>query len=158
MTSPASGWAFGLLVLVARLFVGGVFIFAAVLKLKDPQAFAGSVRAFELLPASADHLRHLITFAVPWCELLTGVLLVVGLWTRAAAALLACLLVVFIVGLSSILMRGMTVSCTCFGDFEIPCKSPVGACHIIRNSVLLAATLFVLGKGPGSLAIDKTKG
>ncbi len=148
--------ALGLLVFVARLFLGGVFVFAAWLKLSDPQAFAGSVRAFELIPAQADHLRHLITFVVPWTELLTGLLLLVGFWTRAAATMLAILLTVFIAGLASVLARGMIISCSCFGNFEIPCVSPVSSCHVIRNSVLLTVALFILWKAPGSLAIDKT--
>lgn len=148
--------ATGVLVMLVRVLLGALFIFAGYLKVSDPQAFAFSVMAFKIIPESAGHLAHFITFALPWTELIIGVLLVLGLWTRAASSLLAILIFVFILGIASVLVRKLSISCGCFGDFEIPCKSPIGACHIIRNSILFVLAITVACFGPGSLAIDRT--
>lgn len=155
MTQARSMPAIGVFTFVLRVLLGGLFVFAAVMKLQDIQGFAFSVKAFELFPAGADHAPKLLAFVVPWTELLVGLLLIVGLWTRAASLLLAVILVGFIGGIISVLARDLNVSCGCFGRFERPCTGPISSCHIIRNSVLLAGTLFVLWKGPGSLAIDR---
>jgi len=142
-------------VLVARVLLGGLFIFAAVMKLRDVQGFAFAVQAFDIIPKNANHVSQLLAFVVPWTELVLGICLVLGLWVRAASLLLSILLLAFIAGLASVLIRQMNITCECFGRFEFPCKGQVSPCHIIRNCVLLAVTLFVLWKGPGSLAVDR---
>lgn len=140
--------------LVVRLVLGGLFVFAASLKLAHPQDFANSVLAFKVFPPAADHLNHLVTFVVPWTEMLCGVLLILGLWTRSAALVLALLLGVFLGGILSVLVRKLDVSCGCFGKFEFPCGKVVGSCHIARNGVLIVLALLVLVKGPGAAALD----
>jgi uncharacterized membrane protein YphA (DoxX/SURF4 family) len=147
--------AIGVPVAIVRLVLGGLFIFAASMKLQDIQGFAFSVAAFDIFPKSADHLTRLVAFAVPWAELLAGLLLILGLWTRAASAILSVLLLAFIAGIVSVMMRHLQVSCGCFGRFEVPCTGPVGPCHIARNSVLLAVSLFVFWMGPGTFAVDR---
>jgi len=142
----------GWLVLPARLALGALFIFAAYVKLSNPQHFALSVAAFKLLP---DHLAVLVTFVVPWTELVAGVALVVGLWARSAAFLLALVLAVFMAGIGSVLYRQMDVECGCFGKFEIPCTGKVGVCHLARNGVLILLALVVMIWGPGPLAVDR---
>lgn len=150
--------------LFARLILGGLFIFAASVKLSDPQGFFDSVHAFKL-PAyfsqslglnmsSTAHLERLATFVVPWLELLAGLALVVGYCTRGAALVLAALLVFFLFGIYTVLARKMDVTCGCFGKFEIPCQGPIGWCHVGRNSVLLAFGLTILFAGSGRFALE----
>lgn len=141
----------GLFALVLRVFLGGLFIFAAGMKLRDPQVFVQAVMAFKILP---DHLAVLATFAVPWVEMIAGVLLVLGLWTRAAALVVSVLLVMFIAGMGHILMQGEKVHCSCFGKFEWPCDGPVGPCQLVRNGVLLLVSLTLMFLGPGRLAVE----
>ena len=155
MTQPRPAGAIGLFVAAVRIILGGLFIFAAIMKLQDIQGFAFSVKAFDVLPAGADHAAKLLAFVIPWTELFVGLLLLVGLWTRAASMLLSLILVGFIGGIISVLARDLNITCGCFGRFEKPCTGPISSCHVIRNGVLLAGTLFVLWKGPGSLAIDR---
>lgn len=153
--------------LIARLFLGGLFIFAASIKLSDPQGFFDSVHAFKL-PAyftqslglnmsSAAHLERLATFVVPWLELLAGLALVLGYCTRGAALVLSALLVFFLFGIYTVLARNMDVTCGCFGKFEIPCRGAIGWCHVGRNSVLLAFGLTILLGGPGRFALESLK-
>jgi uncharacterized membrane protein YphA (DoxX/SURF4 family) len=143
----------GWLVFPARVLLGGLFVFAGVMKLTSPQLFVQAIAAFKLnIP---DHLLILLTFVVPWTEILAGTALALGLWARSSALLIALMLLGFIGGIASVLIRKMDVHCSCFGSFEIPCTGPVGPCHLIRNTVLLALAGIVLAWGPGPLAIDR---
>lgn len=151
----SGGKPLGGLVLLARLILGGLFIFAGVIKVTDVQGFAFSVKAFEIVPAQAEHLIKMLAFVLPWTELVIGVCLVLGLWTRAAALLLSAILLAFVGGIISVVVRDLNVTCGCFGKYEIPCQGPIGVCHIARNAVLMLIALFVVWKGPGSLALDK---
>lgn len=135
-----------------RLVIGGLFVFAAAAKLSNPQLFADAVMAFKILP---ENLARLATFIVPWTELLAGAALLLGVWTRSAALLISLLLVAFIGGLVSVLARGLDAECSCFGKFEFPCPSKVGACQIIRNFVMLAMSVTIVVAGSGMLALDR---
>jgi putative oxidoreductase len=147
-----------LLVTPVRIALGALFVFAAFLKLKDPQAFAEAVKAFKIFDLdTAAHLVVMAAFTVPWLEMLCGILLIFGLWTRAAALALTGLILAFTVGIISVLVRDLDVSCGCFGDYEWPCKGNIGTCHVLRNSVLLASSLLVLWRGGGPLALDRLR-
>lgn len=151
MTPPSRlDWA----TFTCRVLVGALFIFAAAMKLRDPQAFAFAIGAFKVIPDNADHLAVLAAFTLPWLEGLAGLCLLLGLWTRPAALLICLMLLAFIGGIGWVISNGWNVECSCFGKFELPCQGPVGACHLTRNSVLLLATGLVLVRGPGALALD----
>lgn len=141
-----------LLALPVRLVLGGLFLFAAYVKLGDPQQFAFSVHAFKILP---EHLSILATFAIPWVEIVLGACLVLGCWTRAASILLFLLIAGFLGGIISVIVRKMDVTCGCFGKFEIPCTGPIGICHVVRNTVLLAGAAYIALAGPGPVAVDR---
>lgn len=143
------------LLLPVRLVLGGVFGFAAVLKLRDPQEFVFSIKAFEIFdPVAHDYLIKLLAFAIPWAELLIAVALILGFWARGAATLLAVQLVGFTLGILSVIAKNKEISCGCFGDYEWPCSSPVGWCHVGRNAVLLAGSLLLAWRGAGVVSID----
>lgn len=141
--------------LILRLALAGLFIFAASVKLENPQVFLSSVLAFKVIPAHADHLVKLATFAVPWVELVAAASLILGLWTRAGAALLALTLLGFIGLIISVLQRGMSVKCGCFGRFKLFCTDDaLSMCNVWQNCGLLAIALAILILGPGKLALD----
>lgn len=141
------------LLLVVRVALGAMFVFAAWMKLKNPQAFADSVLAFKIF-GQADHLVVLTTFVVPWLEMICGVLLLLGLWSRAAALSLFVQLLIFTGGIISVLYRKLDVSCGCFGEYEWPCKGPVSICHVGRNTVLLLAMGLLVWRGGGVIGLD----
>lgn len=140
----------GILVLL-RLALGGLYVFAGIIKLQGPLDFSMSVMAFKILP---DHLAQLATFAIPWTEVICGVALIAGWWTRASALVLAVLTAVFIAGIASVLERGLSVNCGCFGKLSPFCKGPLGTCNLVQNGVILLIALAVCIGGPGRLAID----
>ncbi|MCC6951373.1 MAG: DoxX family membrane protein, partial [Phycisphaerales bacterium] len=78
--------AIGWLVFPLRLILGGLFMLAGYLKLSAVPVFAGAILGFKMdLP---DHIVIGSAFVVPWVEIIAGAMLVLGFWTRAAAALI----------------------------------------------------------------------
>lgn len=137
--------------IIMRLFLGGLFILAGVLKLSDPQTFAEAIKAFKILP---EHVIAFAAYGLPWIEIIAGGLLIIGLWTRAAALLITVLLAAFTAGIVSVILRGIDTKCSCFGELEWPCAGDVGQCQIIRNSVLMLAGVIILAVGPGRFAAE----
>jgi uncharacterized membrane protein YphA (DoxX/SURF4 family) len=96
---------------LARLVLGGIFIYASIDKIVQPLEFAKIIKNYQILPGFLITLPALV---LPWLELLAGVLLVAGIWTRSAAWLLSLLLLAFILALGVNAFRGIDVSCGCF--------------------------------------------
>lgn len=98
--------------LLARLILGGVLIASGALKVTSPAASALAVRAFRILPYD---FAGYVGYALPVVELLVGLLVVAGLFTRAAAAIGGLLMVAFIIGISWAWAHGYSIDCGCFG-------------------------------------------
>ena len=105
--------------LLARLVLGGIFIYASLDKIAHPREFAKIIANYAILP---EPLVTLPALVLPWLELLAGLCLVSGLWVRSAALLLSSLLLFFILALGFNALRGISMSCGCFstsaGDTE----------------------------------------
>ncbi len=94
-----------------QIALGLLFIAAAIPKLLDPPGFAHMVYNYRILPGG---LVNLLALVLPWLELLCGVALVLGIWSRTAASLVSLLLLVFIAALTFNLLRGNAIDCGCF--------------------------------------------
>ena len=125
------------LYLVARLALGGVFLYAGCVKISDPSAFAGEIAAYRLLPYFGNYLAAAI---FPWLEALCGLLLIVGIRTRAASGIIIGLTAVFMAALASTLIRGLDIDCGCFrhGGKKTSAWIALG-----RDVLLFAAALVV---------------
>ncbi|MFC0625187.1 MauE/DoxX family redox-associated membrane protein [Kribbella deserti] len=97
---------------LARLVLGAVMLVAGALKIGDPEQSRLAVAAYELLPKA---LEQPIGWGLPFVEVAIGLLLIVGYGTRAAAAVSAVLMVVFIAAVASAWARGLAIDCGCFG-------------------------------------------
>lgn len=156
--SASAGVIFGrFLLLVLRVVTGGLFLWAATMKLRDPLEFYFSIKGFKLLP---EHILDPLAFVVPWTEIVCGVALVVGAWSRSAALVIGGMLVVFMGAILSVILReDVHVECGCFGDFTLMCPpGAVGWCNIGQNAVLLAIALPVMIWGGGMLSVDRALG
>ncbi|KAB7744575.1 DoxX family membrane protein [Nostocoides sp. F2B08] len=98
--------------LVARLVLGGVLLYAGATKVLTPVGSARAVQAYQIFPFE---VAQYIGYALPIVEIILGVLLILGLFTRTAAILGTVLMVLFIVGIASAWARGLTIDCGCFG-------------------------------------------
>ena len=124
--------------------LGALFLWAAFNKLRPPNGpvlFSDSIHAFKL--GMPDTLVKLSVGVVPWVEVISAVLLLLGIWRRGAAIVLSSLLVVFLVLIVQALARGLAVECGCFGKLSPFCPPVVGTCNIIQNSILLAMGLLI---------------
>lgn len=130
-------------VLVAfRLVVGGVFIYAGVLKILDPLGFAQDIDAYRLVPRAVAFLAALV---LPWLEVLAGAALIAGVFRPASALLIALMLAGFIVLVAVTMARGLDVDCGCFGALS----RKAGWSLLAEDAVLLfmAAQLALSGTG-----------
>lgn len=142
-----------LITLVLRLGLGGLFVYAGVLKLEDPQEFANAIKAYDILP---NHLIIVSAFAFPWLEVLAGGMLVLGLWTRAASLTILALLGGFLFAIISVMARDVVVpECSCFGKAGFLCSGPPGWCHIGQDAVMVLAGLGTLILGGGAVSVDR---
>lgn len=98
--------------LIARLVLGGVFLVAGALKVPTPESLAKATQAYQVLP---HDLAAYVGYALPTSEVVLGLLLVLGLFTRVSAVITSLLLVAFIVGIAQAWARGLTIDCGCFG-------------------------------------------
>lgn len=103
-----------------RFFVGFTFAASFLSKARDVDAFRTAVRGFALLPPRA---AGPLAWTFLAGELATSVLLLAPLDHRALLAGLSLalgLLLVFTAALASVLLRGLDISCNCFGASTRP--------------------------------------
>jgi uncharacterized membrane protein YphA (DoxX/SURF4 family) len=100
------------LLLVFRLVLGGLFVYAGVVKVLDPLGFAQDIRNYRLVGQSLSFIAAVV---LPWLEILAGVALAAGIWKRASALIISGLLVFFILLTLVTIARGLDVECGCFG-------------------------------------------
>lgn len=131
-----------------RLILGVVFVYASLDKILEPQHFAISVRAYQIIPLS---LSNLFAVAVPWSEMIAGAMLILGVFTRRAAAAVFILLAMFVIAMATVLVRGMVIDCGCFGEEKG--SSTVGPFLIGRNLFLMAAAFIVMRYNDGFLSL-----
>ena len=138
--------------LPVRLYLGGVFLLACFFKILDPAEFALGVATYQILPLQLINLQALV---LPWVELLTAVMLVVGFRTRAAALLIAGMMVMFIVALSLALAQGLEMGCGCFASEG---DDPISATTMVRDGIWLAMAAYVLVFDRNPLGVDRVIG
>lgn len=99
--------------LLARLVLGGALLYAGLLKAGTPLTAQRAVQAYEIFPME---LAGWIGLALPWVQIVLGVLLLLGLFTRAGAILGTLLMLAFIAGVAQAWARGLTIDCGCFSS------------------------------------------
>ena len=128
-----------LFVLLARLALAGVFVTAALPKIEDPAAFASSVDAFRVIDSG---LSGWVALCLPWLELVLGIGILLPVIRRASGALIGLLLLLFVTLHLSAWVRGLDISCGCFGA-ETGEASADYRWLILRNLLLLGAVILV---------------
>jgi uncharacterized membrane protein YphA (DoxX/SURF4 family) len=139
--------------LLARLVVGGVWLWAGLVKIGHPDTSVTAVRAYQLLPYGvAESVGHVL----PMLEIVVGACLVLGLLTRAVGGLSALMQLAFVIGIASVWARGIAIDCGCFGGGG---ADPHAFSHypweLARDSALLLASLFLVARPRTPYAADR---
>lgn len=137
---------------LARLVLGGVWLYAGAIKLPHPDSSVTAVRAYQLL---APDVAELVGRVLPMLEVVLGACLVLGLLTRLVGGVSALLQVAFIVGIVSVWSRGIAISCGCFGDGgPDPDAFSKYPWEIARDAGLLALSLVLVWRPRTPYAVD----
>lgn len=119
------------------IVVGVVFIYAGVLKIRDPLHFASDINNYQMVPWSIG-IR--MAFYLPWLEVLCGLALIFHRLFAGAVAITTFLMVVFIGATAWARMQGIDVSCGCFGSASSNLSL---TWHLILDAGLLFALVYV---------------
>lgn len=140
--------------LAARLVLGGVLLVAGALKLGNLGESVLAVRAYQLLPYE---LTDIVGVALPIVEVVVGLLLVTGTFTRISAVVGALLMLAFIIGIASAWARGLSLDCGCFGGGGVIDKETALAAYpweIARDVGLMACGVWLAVRPRTPWSID----
>ncbi len=150
------------LLIVGRIVLAGIFLAAAIGKLKPLAGmpwtiasvktslamFAMGVDSFQILPAWAvSPLAHFL----PFFEIVLGIWLLSGFALRVSSLLSTLAICVFIYAMFSAWHRGLSINCGCFGQGG----APIGLWDLTRDAVLflpLSLAVFI-----GSVIVSRRK-
>lgn len=116
-----------------RFGLGGLFVYAALVKLVRPYDFIEAVFSYGIVDAGVSIAVGLI---LPWIELAAGLACLMRSTIRSGMMVIGLLLTIFVGGQVSVLVAGRVVDCGCFGQDE-----SVGAATVLRTLVLLLMVL-----------------
>ena len=138
----ASGKAAAIFVIASRLLLGGIFIYAAYVKLKAPwQLFAMSIDSYKVLPLG---MAETAARVIPWFELALGVALIVGFGLRITGTIASLILGTFLVLMARAYFKGMQIDCGCFGPGEtISWKTLLRDGSLVADAIAMTCLAFL---------------
>ncbi len=125
-----------------RVGLGGLFVYSSMGKISDPGVFADAVSRYEVLP---EFSLGLFALVMPMLELLAGLALVFTKWTREAALVVSAMLALFMVALAQALVRGLEISCGCFGVPSVGGRQEI-ALALARDVVLAVPAVWLMSR------------
>jgi putative oxidoreductase len=128
----------GWLLLLIRVAIAGTFIYAGVTKALSPLRFVTDIANYHLLPWWAA-VR--LAFYLPWLEIVCGVAVLFLRLKRAAICILLFLTSIFLIAVVSAKMRGINISCGCFGHTT---RDLSFASHIVLNFGIIFGIFLLL--------------
>lgn len=135
-----------IMVLLVRIAVAAVFLYAGVMKIWDfhhwqsaTPDFTVAIQHFEILPN--PDLAVLLAVYLPWLEVTAAITLFVKRLALGAATAATVMSAVFLGAIGSAWARGLDIRCGCFGKDEasVPYQS-----HMLGDGLLLVAALVLL--------------
>ena len=138
--------------LLARLILGVVLIWAGAAKVTHPAKSALAVRAFKVLPYD---FAGYVGYALPVVEILFGLLLVIGLFTRLSAVLGGLMMLAFIFGITWAWAHGYSIDCGCFGGGgTIAASQTQYPLDILRDVGLVICAAWLVARPRTALSLD----
>ena len=150
MTSTRAMWIKDGFSVASRVVLSVTFLWACVHKIADPYDFALQVATYQILPLSLINLQAVI---LPWVELVTAVLLLAGLLTRASALVTCGMNVMFIIAISLALAADLQLQCGCFASSDV--SDQMDSSLIVRDAILLVVGGILVYMRPDRLSLDR---
>lgn len=122
--------------LVSRIVIAFVFIYAGAEKISDPNSFSQAIYNYRIFP---NEMINIFAIILPWIELVSGILLLFGISVKENSAIIGSLLLIFIILIGISMLRGLDINCGCFGK-----GSPIGWRKIGENTLLLILTFALI--------------
>lgn len=137
------------LLLVSRIILGIVFIFAGAEKIADPDHFAVAISNYKIFPVFS---LNIIAITLPWLEVVAGILLLFGISIKENSAIIGTLMIIFTLMVLTALLRGLDIDCGCFGTSD---GQQVGLLKIIENIGLILLSLHIFFFNKNSFSIEQ---
>jgi len=115
--------------------IGAIFIYAGAIKALDPVQFANDIDNYKILPWT---IGVGLAFYLPWLEMFCGLALISRFFYGGALAVLTGLTSVFLVATVAAKVRGLDITCGCFGHASQNWSFPA---HLAVDLAILAALL-----------------
>lgn len=124
-------------VLIARLLIGGILIYASVDKIANPAEFAQAIYNYHIVSFGLENTMAVI---IPWLELIIGLCLIFGILIDGASFLVIVLMVIFITAISYAIISGYNIECGC----GLKPGELVGMKKIIEDFIYLILALIII--------------
>jgi hypothetical protein len=134
------GGFFGLLGLLAGIFLGGMLLYASIIKAADPSLFIEQVRGYRVFPA----LAPIGAYVFLWAEFILGWMLVLWVAPRWSLLGLAALLLLFVGVTAYAWSQGNASDCGCFG--RLASRAPKDV--ILEDLAYVVLAAFSFWKAP----------
>jgi len=118
---------------IARLVLGGLFIYTGLTKALDPIDFLKFVHMYDILPETPPYFLNLTAVILPVLEVVCGGALLLGVAVRGAGVTLLGVLLVFIVALVS-------------ESLQIHASRPIAYCDISFDCGCGTGEVFICSK------------
>lgn len=122
---------------LVAILIGGLFVYAGIVKVIDPVEFARDIDNYKMLPWSSSVW---IALYLPWLEILCGLALSTRVLYRGSVFMVTGLMSLFIVASIVAKARGLDVSCGCFGHASTYLSF---SWHLALDFLLLGGLLFL---------------
>ena len=124
---------------IVDLVVGGIFIYAGVVKVLDPVRFGLDIDNYKTLPWFVS-VR--IAFYLPWLEIFCGLAVIFHFLYRGGLSILTALIALFIGATIAAKMRGLDITCGCFGHASEHWSFPQHMAVDLAIFIAVVALLF----------------
>ena len=120
---------------IVDLIIAGIFIYAGAIKVLDPVQFANDIDNYKILPWT---IAVGLAFYLPWLEIFCGLALILRRLYLGGLSILTVLVAVFLVATVAAKVRGLDITCGCFGHASQNWNFPA---HLAVDLAILGALL-----------------
>ncbi|MBK8946534.1 MAG: DoxX family membrane protein [Ignavibacteriae bacterium] len=124
------------LIAITRIYLAVYFILSGLGKINNLDFFANSIENYKIFPTE---IINILAIIIPWIEVISGALLLLGIYIRENSLIIASLLFVFTIAVISAVLRNLDIDCGCHGTID---GQKVGILKIIENISLFIVSIL----------------